>query len=199
MEILRRTLAEQQSNPGKIIPTPQAPRWSTNSPLYPRFLELERAFLDGKLTAKGYQKALDDLRRGGRTDGELSALSSPPAKPPAAPVNRASPPKEAGSAPAAASNPSNPANTNAPPNSEAEAAARQKRVSDVESKLDEMMRLKAAREKAALTNATAATNAVPGKLTKRQRLDLILKQYVEGKLTEADYNVQRTKIVAEPD
>ena len=82
MEVLRRTLAEQKRNPDKIIPTPQTPRWFTNSPLYPKCLELERAFLDGKLTAKGYQRSLDALRRGEPNPEEgVVVPAGAPAKP----------------------------------------------------------------------------------------------------------------------
>ena len=63
-----------------------------------------------------------------------------------------------------------------------------------------MLRQKEAREKAALTNATAATNNIPaGPQTKRQRMDALLRQFVEGTLPEAEYNARRAKMLAEPD
>ena len=79
-------------------------------------------------------------------------------------------------------------------------AARQQKISEVETRLDEMLRQKEAREKAALTNAVSATNNVPAApLTKRQRLDDLLKQMIDGKITGAEYSDRRAKIVAEPD
>ena len=62
-----------------------------------------------------------------------------------------------------------------------------------------MIRQKAARDKAALTNASSATNNIPsGPQTKRQRLDALLKQYVDGTISDAVYNEKRGKILAEP-
>ena len=78
-------------------------------------------------------------------------------------------------------------------------AARQQKISEVEARLDEMLRQKEAREKAALTNATATNNISATPQTKRQRLDALLKQMIDGKITNAEYNEKRAKIVAEPD
>lgn len=79
-------------------------------------------------------------------------------------------------------------------------AARQQKISEVEARLDEMLRQKEARDKAALTNAAASTNNIPATpQTKRQRLDALLKQMIDGKITGAEYNEKRARIVAEPD
>lgn len=72
-------------------------------------------------------------------------------------------------------------------------AAEQKKISDAEGKVDELMRLKTQRDQA--TNGTTAT----GPLTKRQRLDALLRQVIDGKMTETEYREQRDKIIAEPD
>ena len=88
-------------------------------------------------------------------------------------------------------------NTNAVPTPDE--AARQKKISDVEARLDEMLRQKEAREKAALTNANATNNISATPQTKRQRLDVLLKQMIDGKITNPEYNEKRAKIVAEPD
>lgn len=89
-------------------------------------------------------------------------------------------------------------NTNATPTPVE--ATRQQKISEVEARLDEMLKQKEAREKAALTNATAATNNIPATpQTKRQRLDALLKQMIDGKITGAEYTEKRAKIVAEPD
>ncbi len=85
----------------------------------------------------------------------------------------------------------------APPPAE---AARQQKISEVEARLDEILRQKEAREKAALTNAAASTNNIPTTpLTKRQRLDALLKQLIDGKISGAEYNEKRAKLIAEPD
>jgi hypothetical protein len=68
----------------------------------------------------------------------------------------------------------------------------------VEARIDEMLRLKAQREKAALTNVvTVNTNLPATPQTRRQRLDAILKQNLDGTLSDADYQAQRAKILAE--
>lgn len=77
--------------------------------------------------------------------------------------------------------------------------ARQKRISDVEARLDEMLKQKEAREKAALTNAASTNKVSATPQTKRQRLDALLKQMIDGQITGAEYNERRAKIVAEPD
>lgn len=205
VDVLRRTIAEQQSNPGQIIRTPQLAAYSTNSPFAARHVELERQYLEGKLTAKQYQKALEQLRQDERKQAAAEGPRSdakPKAAPAPGPADSAKPTVAATSTPKPASATAaslSPAAPKTPGTAPAE-TSQQKTVSDVESKIDEMLRLKAAREKAALTNAVAATNAVPDKLqTKRQRLDAILKQFINGQINEADYNAQRAKIVAEPD
>jgi hypothetical protein len=77
--------------------------------------------------------------------------------------------------------------------------ARQKRISEVEARLDEMLRQKEAREKAALTNAAATNQTSATPLTKRQRLDDLLRQMIDGKITAAEYSQRREKIIADPD
>lgn len=72
---------------------------------------------------------------------------------------------------------------------------RQKKVSDVENRLDEMLRAKEGRER-------AATNAPPTpgqRLSKRDRLDALLRQVVEGKLSDEQYKKERDRILAEPE
>jgi hypothetical protein len=214
VDILRRTIAEQQSHPGEVIRTPQTFAYSTNSVYAARRADLERQYLEGKLTAKQYQKALEQLRQEERKHPAAAAAAAPapvaaakqttappapapaavstPAPAPAPAAARAGAPKGT-VAPAAVVPPAT------PPGAEA-TTPQQKTVSDVESKLDEMLRLKAAREKAALTNTVATTNAVPGApQTRRQRLDAILRQLVNGQISEADYNTKRAQILAEPD
>src|SRR5688572_15170436 len=91
------------------------------------------------------------------------------------------------------------ARENASPSPKPDEAARQQKIVEVETRLDEMLKQKEAREKAALTNAAASTNNIPATpQTKRQRLDALLKQMIDGTITGAEYNERRAKIVAEP-
>ena len=123
--------------------------------------------------------------------GEQLAVD-PPDTAPAAPAKK---PAEA-KAPVTAPAPPLLAATNAP----AEQTLEQKKLSEVEARIDEMLRKKAEREKAAVNTAAPTTNS-PAKtpLTKRQRMDALLKQMIDGKISEADYSAQRAKLLAEPD
>ena len=210
VEVLRRTIAEQQSNPAEIIRTTQTLAFSTNAVYSARRVELENQYLEGKLTAKQFQKALDNLRQEERRSPpvETAAAAASVKKPgsaASAPASAgtsasAAPPPKPATAPATAAVPAPAAAASQAAAPGTSPAGQPKTVSEVESKLEEMLRLKEARDKAALTNALATTNAAPaGAMTKRQKLDAILKQYVNGQISEADYNAKRAKIVAEPD
>ena len=86
------------------------------------------------------------------------------------------------------------------PAAEAAEAARKQKISEVETRLDEIARQKAAREKAALTNAAPENNSIPvTPQTRRQRLDGLLKQMIDGKISGAEYSEKREKILAEAD
>jgi hypothetical protein len=138
--------------------------------------ELERQFLNGKLTARQYQKALAELDQPSKPAAGQAASTSKPA-----PTTLPSPSTSPGVA---------------APASPPQATAEQKRVSEVEARIDEMIRQKEARERAAKTNAPPA----PGvKLSKRERLDFLLRQVVEGKLSDEQYKKEREKILAEPE
>ncbi len=172
-------LAVAQSKPApesKPAPPPAVPPADKKAAA----AELERQFLNGKLSARKYQKAL----------AELENPSKPPAgqaSPKPAPTTTATAPKPS-SGPAVA-----PPTTPVPP---PQPAANQKRVSEVEARIDEMIRQKEARERAAKTNSPPA----PGvKLSKRERLDSLLRQVVEGKLSDEQYKKEREKILAEPE
>jgi hypothetical protein len=69
--------------------------------------------------------------------------------------------------------------------------------------MDELLALKAARERAAATNRAPdlSTNstAAAGPRSKRDRLNDLLRLVVEGKITDAEYKEKRSKIVSEPD
>jgi len=197
MELLRRVIAEQQKNPDKIIRIPA----STNAlPVKPTKADLERQYLAGQLSAKQYQKALDQLdkeeqKHAAELEKQRKREAQQAAKAAAAAAAAAKKPAEA-KAPVTAPAPPLLAATNAP----AEQTLEQKKLSEVEARIDEMLRKKAERDKAAVNNAAPTTNS-PAKtpLTKRQRMDALLKQMIDGKISEADYAAQRAKLLAEPD
>ena len=66
-------------------------------------------------------------------------------------------------------------------------------ITDVETKIRELEKAKEAREK-----ASSAPVAREPK-TKREKLDALLKQFVDGKISDAEYKQQRAKLIAEPD
>ena len=214
IELLRRTIAEQQSHPNQIIRTPTGATRTNAATASAGNPELERQYLEGKLTAKQYQKALEQWRqeqqkrsatapekpRALQASREQSAATPAPpkAKPP---LKRTTDPRSAAAAVApspVASPASTQASAPASPTVSPEPTQQQKKLSEVEARIDEMLRLKAVREKAAVSNAVALTNnAAAAPQTKRQRLDALLKQYLEGTLTDAEYNQRRAKIIAE--
>ena len=192
MELLRRVIAEQQKNPDKIIRIPA----STNAlPVKATKADLERQYLAGRLSAKQYQKALDQLDK---EEQKHAAELEKQRKREAQQAAKAAPAKKPAEAKAPVTAPAPPllAATTAP----AEPTLEQKKLSEVEARIDEMLRKKAEREKAAVNTAAPTTNS-PAKtpLTKRQRMDALLKQMIDGKISEADYSAQRAKLLAEPD
>ena len=206
IELLRRVIAEQQKNPDKIIrlpptaspePARESKASSTNTgPRLPR-AELERQFLEGKITARQFQRAAEELERNPPPPPRPSVVAEKEKTPAAAkdPAALALSPKAVSALPGKVI-------TNQPsatPASASEEEPEQKALSDVEAKIDEILARRVAIAEAAKTNA-ASTNAVPaGPLTKRQKLDALLRQLIQGKITDQEYNAQREKIVAQPD
>lgn len=212
LKLLRQTIADQKRNPDKVIRTytnlppaeltnaapardaappavPKAKAVAESNPAPPAVMpttdkkaaaaDLERQFLNGKLSARQYQKALADLQNPSKPAAGQAASMSKPALTPA-------PSRSTGAGVAAPVSP-------APP---PQATAEQKRVSEVEARIDEMIRQKEARERAAKTNSPPATGV---KLSKRERLDFLLRQVVEGKLSDEQYKKEREKILADPE
>ena len=62
--------------------------------------------------------------------------------------------------------------------------------------MDELIKLKAARDQA--TN-TASAASPTGPKTRRQKLDDLLRAYLDGKVSDAEYKERRDKIIAEPE
>jgi hypothetical protein len=213
LKLLRQTLADQKRNPDKVIrnytnlppaevtsPAPAreaAPQTVAQSkppeqskpappPAVPSAdkkaaaAELERQFLNGKLSARQYQKALAELENPSKPATGQATPVSKPAPAPTPPKGSSGPVVVAPATPTPAPQP----------------AANQKRVSEVEARIEEIIRQKEARELAAKTNSVP----VPGvKSSKRERLDFLLRQVVEGKLSDAEYKKEREKILAEPE
>lgn len=127
-----------------------------------------------------------------------AATNQPPKV--AAPVQpKPSPAKVAVTPPASPAPPPAKAST-AIPAPPVQTNSNQQKLSEYEARLDEMTRQKAAREQAAQAQASALTNTPAGRpLTKRERLDALLRQVIAGRLSDADYKEQRAKIALEPD
>jgi hypothetical protein len=171
---------------------------ATNAVAQPKLSEMERRYLDGKISAREYQRFLQTYR------------PEPPASAPAAAatndVHARALEVLRKTAPNVAANRPGPAITEplpepAHPETDTNDTARAAALNDVESKLDELIRLKRAREQTTNVNvtATSTTNAPAAPKTKRERLDEVLRLYIAGKLSDAEYKDRRAKILAEPE
>jgi hypothetical protein len=182
----------------------------TNAPA-PRPLtlpELERLYLDGRITAKEFQQYLKEVK--------FQPRPASPTPAPAAVTNQPTPVPPRGAAssdqqaraldmlrkitgktnePVTVAAPQTNTAVPAPVLPPAEAA--NPAITDVETKMNELLRLKEAREKATKSATNAPTSSAPK--TKRQRLDDLLKQFIDGKMTEPEYKQRREKIIAEPE
>jgi len=178
--------------------------------------ELERLYLEGKITAKEYQRRLADYKAQDATlrgkdpqTGALEVLKKDAAKAKdtakakdAAAAKDAAKTKEAAAAKAKAAAakeitkepPKNPPPVTALPVPKPEDAPEHKALTDAEKKFDQLLEKKAEREK-----GVKAATPTPEPKTKREKLDALLRQLVDGKLTEAEYEQKRAKLVAEPD
>lgn len=187
LRILRATIAEQTRNPDKVIRTPDEDLpVSKPAPKTPRdaaAADLEQRYLAGKISQREYEKALARLN-----PPAPAGTNALPAKPTAKASKVTSPRDTSGPPPAL-----EPAFPTPPP----QPTERQKKISEVEGKLDDMIRAKEARERAAQTNAP--TGAPGQKLSKRERLDFLLRQVVQGKLSDEEYKKERERIMAEPE
>jgi hypothetical protein len=190
LDLLRRTIEEQRKNPDKVVRVPEAGK--VQGPKSPEIVELENQYIQGKISAKQFQRELERIQF--EKEQREKAGLPPVAKPIVAPTLS---PKAATAAGLTGATPQ-PAFATPPP----QPNPNQKKLSDVEVKLEEMMLKRLEREKAAKAAVSAealTNNPAGGPPTKRQRLNALLRQVVEGKMTDAEYQVQREKIVAEPD
>jgi len=183
------------------IPVPPPPPAQTKR--QPTAAEVEQFYLEGKITAKEYQKYLEDHR----LDPARVPGRDPQAKATNALRNEMNNPgvtqvKSANSVPKpAVSTIGRDALATGQPETKTDVSPtpEQSNLSDLEKKMDELLRLKAARE-AAATNAASntATNAAGpvAPKSKRDRLNDLLKLYIDGKIPDAEYKEQRAKLIS---
>ncbi len=182
------------------------PRYKTPPPAKgrpgrePSFAETEQLFLQGKMSARDYQKFLEEHK----VDPAKTSSADPQSR--AVEVLR----NEIKKAETGVAKPETPPPTGETPTARLPGALaepapgpEQSKLSEVEKKMDELLRLKAARETAAATNSASTTvtnsSAPTTPKTKRQRLDDLLMLFIDGKMPEAQYWEKRGKLLAEPD
>src|SRR5437762_3355049 len=187
LQVLRQTmdaLENRQPAPAKTPPARE-----------PKFADVEQLYLQGKITAREFQRYLEDHKLDpaklpkhdavpGEVQGKNSAKSGP-GQPSASAVALPKAPPAGGT------------------NLDAEPGVNPSSLSDLEKKMDELLRLKAAREGEGVTNSPAGTttNAAAhpsAPKTKRDRMDDLLRLYINGKIPEAEYKEKRAKLLAEP-
>jgi hypothetical protein len=177
----------QQPVPAPVTQAPVAV--GTNAIRRPTLAEIERQYLDGKISARDFQKFLQTYRAQPRAAQPAAAVTNDVHARALAVLHNAKP--------NVAANPQGPAITEPLPDpagvtNEANTAV----IQDVETKIDELIRLKQAREQP--TNTTAISTNLPTGVTKRQRLDSALRLFIEGKLSDVEYKKLREKILVEP-
>ena len=174
--------------------------------------DLERMYLDGRISAKEFQQHLKQVQQqpqAPRPDGTQPPPATQPAPSSSDPQARALEMlrkltgKTNEPAPSVRAPGPNPKPAGPPPTTVAQPQpvtpppeAANPAITDVETKMNELLRLKEAREKATATNAPPVSNSPK---SKRQRLDDLLKQFIDGKMTEPEYKQRREKIIAEPE
>jgi hypothetical protein len=181
-------VAAVAQQPAPVTQVPVAP--GTNAVRRPTLAEIERQYLDGKISARDFQKFLQTYRAQPRSAQPVAAVTNDVHARALAVLHNAKPNM--------AANPQGPAITEPLPDpagvtNEANVAV----IQDVETKIDELIRLKQAREQTTNTSGTTNTN-MPSGVTKRQRLDSALRLHIEGKLSDAEYKGLREKILLEP-
>ena len=173
--------------PAPITQTPVSS--GTNAVRRPTLAEVERQYLDGKITAREFQKFLQTYRAQPRPAQPAAAVTNDVHARALAVLHNAKP--------NVAANPQGPALTEPLPDppgvtTDANTAV----IQDVETKIDELIRLKQAREQP--TNTSKVITNIPAGVSKRQRLDSALRLYIEGKLSDPEYKKLREQILLEP-
>jgi len=177
LKLLRDTISTRERQYHRVPPVQPAPRMLTLN-------EMELLYLQNKITAREFQSFLRE---------HYPEIASPDStSTPGAPiiVNDPRPAPLPGTAETG---------QDIMPALSPEQAA----ISDLEKKMDDLLRLKAAREQAARTNSISGTEdnplMQPGPKTKRQRLDELLKLHIEGGISETEYRDKREKILFAPE
>ena len=205
LEVLRRTIDEQQKSRGIAAP----PSRTTPPPRRePTFAEIERQYLEGRITAKQFQRYLHDHKIEPVPTSPSANTAAPAPGPELARKEAAKSnlnPSQAGAIahPGAVAARTNTLTSRAAAEvklDKPEATPEQSALIEVEKKMDELLRLKAARDQATNSASNATTNSAGATApkTKRQRLDDLLKSFIEGKIPEAEYQQKRAKVIAEP-
>jgi hypothetical protein len=178
LEVLRKEMAPTNKVPQRAAPAPMRVKGSTNAAQGPTLIsakeplsyaEMERLFLTGKISQKQYQQYLKNYPVDPRKPQAATAKTEPVLVPKVAP------------APSLA----------VPPQATVEGT---KKADDVEAQIEAIIRQKKARDEA-LKNAPPD----PEPKTKREKLNAILKLYINEKITEEEYTKRRDKIMAEPE
>ena len=164
---------------------------TTNTVKRPILAELERAYLDGRITARDYQRFLHAYR---------PPAVVAPAEPATNEVHARALAVLRNTAPNVSANPQGPAITQPLPELPSEAGSTNAaELQNVETKLDELIRKKEAREQGTNASPASIDAALAALKTKRERLDFVLKLYIQDKLTDTEYKARREKILAAPD
>ncbi len=171
LKVLRDTILAQERRGTSAITNPPAPR-------VPTFEELERMYLEGKLTARQFQQYVTDYR-----------LVRPQ------PVVATNQPVQAQATGPELPTGNQATNVSRLASPDSEETAAQARLAELEAKMDELINQRTNRARLQ-TNLAAIPS---GPKSKRQRLDDLLRLVIEGKMSQADYDAQRAKIIAEPE
>jgi len=190
-EVLQRKVAEREKQVEQKASTNAIPLAATMS-----FAEVEKLFLEGAITARQFQFYVGHAKP-----------NQPPLKAPSNGVvhqqaiqvlRKANPDPKLNPKPGPAIHAEQIPLLN-PTEPEAENSF-EKGFSEIEAKMDELLRRKLERERATNTVDVSIKEQGPATpKTKRQRLDDLLRLYIAGKISEAEYNEGRGKIIAEPE
>jgi hypothetical protein len=186
LDTLRQRVAEESARPRSSVYAPLDPNGSlqvaqadpSSQKNAPSYAEMEKQYLNGKISQRQYQRYLREHPVDPAAQKQVvNVVPAPGTVKVAPPIT----------APAINPSPKPPVVT--PPS----AAETTNKLNDVEAKMDELIKQKEARDKALKSAAPA-----PEPKTKRDKLNAILKLYVDEKINEQEYNQRRQKILAEP-
>ena len=179
LDDLRKRVAEESANPRSSLYPPSSAQLAQAGEMQrrvPSYAEMEALYLNGKVTLRQYERYLKDHPIDPAARNQVVNPVATPGK--AAPL---------ATQPAIVT-PAQPVVTIPPPSEQTPG-----QLNEVEAKMEELIRQKEAREKAQKNAAPA-----PEPKTKRDKLNLLLKLYVDEKITEQEYNERRAKILDEP-